>query len=164
MFFKQKSISNWFMKYRLEKVVVSVGLGGKTPSEINERKKHFEKLISGVIGKDRKALTTVCKKSNAVWKIRKNNPIGLKITLRGPQIGPFKSLKMNWKYDTNSLYKGVHDHRGLKFEKYNTSAPDYGLGIRLIFGRYGSRIKYRRIKQMDLKDRVPEAICRGLLT
>ena len=63
---------------RLEKIVISSGLGTFTVSEIENLKEHFEKIMASVLNtkKPAKVVFTTCKKSNALFKIRKGKTLG----------------------------------------------------------------------------------------
>lgn len=151
------------MKAKLTRLIISLGLGGKTLKQIEKIKAHLESVINPLLSKARKFVITKCKKSNAIFKIRKGIPLGLKITLRKEEIKPFLNLKLDLKYDCNSLYQSFSDHKLLRLERYNPFAPEYGLNLRFIFEREGCRVKYRRISPRKLKDVISKEECHDLL-
>src|SRR3989442_13282453 len=64
---------------RLEKIVVNMGVG-KALQEKNRMEQAAEQLAQ-ITGQ--KALITKAKKAVSAFRIRQNNPIGCKVTLRG---------------------------------------------------------------------------------
>ena len=67
---------------RLEKIVVNIGLGeALTNSKAVDAAVGDLSLITG-----QRAIVTKAKKSIATFKVREGNPIGAKVTLRGPRM------------------------------------------------------------------------------
>lgn len=149
------------MKYQLTRLVISIGLGGRNLKAINQVKEHVQGLLKNHV--HRRFTITKCRKSNALFKIRKGTPMGLKLTIRGKDIDQFVDYKWDLSYDSNSLFKSFTDHRLLRMERYNPKAPDYGLNFRFIFERMGCRVKYRRIKRLRLKEQIDRETCYELL-
>ena len=128
-------------KYQLEKVVVSMGLGTKGLNQIEKISRHLESLMKQVLPQPQKPKICLCKKSNAKFKIRKGQPIGLKLTLRKLNALKFIQILKNkvpsfietLSYNSSTLYYGVKDHRDLRLERFNYEAPSYGFNIALVF-------------------------------
>ena len=156
--------------FKIDRVIVSIGLGGKTPKEISQVKEHFESIFSEFLGGSASTVTK-CRKANAKFKIRKGVPMGVMATLRKSKIRKilthlvhtFPHLKSEMRYDLNNLSVGFRDHRRLKLERYNHKAPEYGLNLNLKFEALGSRVKYRRVNPLKLKHRIIKDDCLNLI-
>ncbi|MHB1446693.1 MAG: 50S ribosomal protein L5 [Acidimicrobiales bacterium] len=82
---EQLGLANIMQVPRLEKIVINMGVGRatQTPSLLEGAVRDLE-AITG-----QKALVTRAKKSIAGFKLRENNPIGAKVTLRGDRMWEF---------------------------------------------------------------------------
>ena len=82
---EQLGLANIMQVPRLEKIVINMGVGKATqqPSLLEGAVKDLE-AITG-----QKALVTRAKKSIAGFKLRENNAIGCKVTLRGDRMWEF---------------------------------------------------------------------------
>ena len=81
----QLGLANVMMVPRLEKIVINMGVGKATqqPSLLEGAVKD----LTAIAGQ--KPLVTKAKKSIAGFKLRENNPIGAKVTLRGDRMWEF---------------------------------------------------------------------------
>jgi len=81
----QLGLANVMMVPRLEKIVINMGVGKATqqPSLLEGAVKD----LTAIAGQ--KPLVTRAKKSIAGFKLRENNPIGAKVTLRGDRMWEF---------------------------------------------------------------------------
>ncbi len=109
---------------RIEKVVVNVGLG-----EALQNAKALDNMsrdLAMITGQ--KPLVTRARKSIATFKLRKGNPIGLKVTLRGRRMYDFLDRLFN------VALPRVRDFRGVSPDAFD-GRGNYTLGIRehLIF-------------------------------
>ncbi|PIR44136.1 50S ribosomal protein L5 [Candidatus Wolfebacteria bacterium CG10_big_fil_rev_8_21_14_0_10_31_9] len=98
---------NNFAVPRVEKVVLSVGLG-KLSQQTNFQEKILPEVIKNISEiTGQKPKTTVAKKSIAGFKVREGQIIGVKVTLRGARMHDFiKKLVM-------SVFPRVRDFRGI---------------------------------------------------
>ena len=82
---QELGLANVMQVPRLEKIVINMGVGRATqqPSLLEGAVRDLE-AIAG-----QKALVTRAKKSIAGFKLRENNPIGAKVTLRGDRMWEF---------------------------------------------------------------------------
>lgn len=89
---------------RLEKVVVSVGIG----SGMKKDRKRDE-LVMDRLGKitGQKALVGKAKKAIATWKTREGEPLGLSVTLRGKRMYLFLEKFLNVSLPRTKDFKGV---------------------------------------------------------
>lgn len=141
--------------FKLQKLVVSMGLGNRSFSQIQKVKQHFQKIFASVLGEEKpqKATITKCVKSNAKFKIRKGNPCGLKITLRKKRlIGMLMLMRKYFEMESfnpnnNTFSFGIKDHRLLRLERYNYQAPEYGFSIHLVSSPICNRVYNRRINR-----------------
>jgi large subunit ribosomal protein L5 len=137
---------------RVQKVVINMGIG-----ESGEKLASAESLLESLI--DQKPIKTKAKQTNKDFNVRKNEPIGLKVTLRGKKAVEFlkKSLEavenklaaQNFdKYGNFSF--GVKEHIDLPGVKYDPKIGIFGMDVCVALGRPGYRIKRRRIKQQKI--------------
>ena len=146
------------MQFKISKVILSVGLGGRTLKEIETIKNHFENLFEAYF-KGQKSVITHCRKANAKFKIRIGTPMGIKITLRKTKSKALVKYLMELfpkfidmlNYDKSFFQVGFKDHRLLKLQRYNVKSPDYGFNMIINYQLVGSRVKYRRINNLNLK-------------
>ena len=150
---------------RLEKLVISSGLGGLDRMEIQKIGSHLTQLLH----LPHPLALTTCKNPVATWKTRKGQPMGLRGSIRkvGPGVLRILTPRVDWtkaRYDSSSLRLGVPSHRALNLEKFNFRTPEYGFTITLVFGFKGSRAWTRRINPCRTrKPLVPESWCRAIL-
>ncbi len=109
---------------KVEKVVVNIGLGEalQNAKALDAAARDLA-LITG-----QKPLVTRARKSIATFKLRKGNPIGLKVTLRGKRMYDFLDRLFN------VALPRVRDFRGVSPDSFD-GRGNYTLGIReqLIF-------------------------------
>lgn len=116
---KQKlGIKNIMSVPRMHKVVVNISLG-----EALSNKKVLELAagqLSAITGQ--KPLTALAKKDISTFKLRKGEPIGLKVTLRGKKMYDFieKLVKI--------VLPRIRDFRGISNQSFDDSG-NYSLGI-----------------------------------
>ncbi len=109
---------------KIEKVVVNIGLGEalQNPKAIDNAARDLA-TITG-----QKPLVTRARKAIATFKLRKGNPIGLKVTLRGRRMYDFLDRLFN------VALPRVRDFRGVSPDSFD-GRGNYTLGLReqLIF-------------------------------
>ncbi len=109
---------------KIEKVVVNIGLGEalQNPKALDNAARDLA-TITG-----QKPLVTRARKSIATFKLRKGNPIGLKVTLRGKRMYDFLDRLFN------VALPRVRDFRGVSPDSFD-GRGNYTLGLReqLIF-------------------------------
>lgn len=109
---------------RVQKVVINIGLG-----EATQNAKALDSAaddLATITGQ--KPVVTRAKKSIANFKIRKGNPIGLMVTLRGDRMWEFLDRMVN------AALPRIRDFRGVAPEAFD-GRGNFSLGIReqLIF-------------------------------
>lgn len=145
---------NVMMEPRIEKVVLSMGVG-----ESGEKMVKAEKLIEKISG--RKPIRTKSKHKIPSWGIRKGEPIGCKVTLRGREA--VETLKKVLYAKDNKLIKSCFDGQGnisfgipeyidIQGMKYDPDIGIMGLNTNITLERPGYSIKRRKL----LKSKTPK--------
>lgn len=119
---------------RLEKIVVNIGVGeGAQDKGLLDKAADEIALITG-----QKALIAKARKSEAGFKLRAGQPIGVKVTLRGQRMYDFFDRLVN------IVLPRVRDFRGLSRKSFDGHG-NYSLGLReqTIF----PEIEYSKIKK-----------------
>lgn len=125
---------------RFEKVVLNVGLSKNIAiPNFPEMAEETLKTISG-----QKPIKTLSRKAISGFKIRKNEPIGLKVTLRGkkmrqfldklmtivlPRIRDFRGLNEKAVDHSGNLNIGIHEHIVFPEIKFENVEKTHGLEI-----------------------------------
>ncbi len=133
----------------IEKVVVNIGCG--QPGEVLDNAKDLlSRLADG-----RKPIETKAKRREPTFKLRKDLPIGTKVTLRGDSAKTFleKAIiakrkvlkKSNFDKQGNFAF-GVHEYIDFPGVKYDPSMEMYGFDVCVTLGRKGSRVKTRMLR------------------
>ena len=127
---------------RLEKVVVSVGIGDyKEQKEVIEK---FAAELTRITGQ--KPKTNMSKKAVSAFKLRIGQPVGLTVTLRGarmfdfidrlinlslPRVRDFRGISKN-AFDGNGNYSiGIREYSIFPEVRYENISTMFGLGISL---------------------------------
>jgi large subunit ribosomal protein L5 len=116
---KEFGYSNVMQVPRLEKVVVSIGLGEaiQNPKALEAAEKDLA-TISG-----QHPITTRSKRSIAAFKLRTGMPIGMKVTLRGDRMYHFLDRLYN------VVLPRLRDFQGISAESFD-GRGNYSLGMR----------------------------------
>lgn len=125
---------------KLEKIVLSQGLGAATADKkIVDYAVEEMTLIAG-----QKAVGTISKKDEAVFKLRKGMPIGAKVTLRGSQMYEFLDRLVS------SALPRIRDFNGISAKGFD-GRGNYNLGIteQIIFPEINID-KVKKIQGMDI--------------
>ena len=127
----------------LEKVVVHMGVG-----QGGEPLADAETIIEEIT--DQKSVRTTSKRTIAEFGIRKGDPIGVKVTLRGEDAHAFLSTALEFVDvpksqldDTGNLSFGVEDHTDFPSQEYNPNIGIYGLDVTTTIVRPGYRVAKR---------------------
>ena len=116
---EEYSYKNIMMVPKLEKIVISKGVGGAVADK---------KLIDHAIDElttisGQKAIATLSKKDVATFKLRKGMPIGVKVTLRKSHMYEFIDRLIN------VALPRVRDFRGLNGKSFDGNG-NYSLGLK----------------------------------
>jgi large subunit ribosomal protein L5 len=117
--FKGLSKKNIFEVPKIEKVVVSIGIG-----DLKESKDMVEK-VSAELAKitGQKPKLNLSRKAVSAFKLRVGQPVGLTVTLRGRRMYDFLERLINVSFPR------VRDFRGIKQSAFD-GRGNYSLGIR----------------------------------
>jgi len=140
---------------RIEKVVVNIGVG-----ESGEKLIKAEKLLGKLT--ERKPIRTISKHKIPSWGLKKGDPIGCKVTLRGKEAEEF--LKRGFSAKDNQLKEsnfdeygnfsfGIHEYIDIPGIKYDPDIGIFGMDITVTMERPGYRIKRRKLKKRKIPSR-----------
>ncbi|VVB51885.1 50S ribosomal protein L5 [uncultured archaeon] len=133
---------------RLEKVVLNIGVG-----ESGERLVKAEALLTKLTG--RKPVRTVSTKRIPQWTLRKGEPIGCKVTLRGK---PAEEVLKRCLYAkdnvltashfdaSGNLSFGIQEYIDIQGIKYDPDIGIFGLNICATIERPGGHVKRRSLR------------------
>ncbi len=134
----------------IDKVVINIGVG-----EGGEKLRRAAKVVELLTG--RTPTYTKAKKTIRDFNIRKNLPIGVKLTLRGKEAEEFlrkalwvRDFKVpNYSFDsTGNLNFGIPDYTEFEGMKYDPDIGIFGMDISVVFRRRGGyRVARRRMKR-----------------
>lgn len=101
----------------IEKITINVGAGTKSEYNIEAVEENLKRITGQA------PVKTLARKAVSNFKIREGQPIGLKVTLRGPRMYQFLDRLIN------VTLPRVHDFRGLKATAFDRQG-NYTLGMK----------------------------------
>lgn len=132
----------------IDKVTVNIGVG-EAGEKLDKAKSVLNLLTSG------NPTITKVKRQNREFGIRIDQPIGVKVTLKGKEMDRFlkealwvKNFKcLSYSFSTQGSYSfGISDYTSFKGMKYNPEIGIFGMDVVVTFRRRGGyRISRRRI-------------------
>jgi large subunit ribosomal protein L5 len=137
---------------RIDKVVVHVGVG-----ESGQRLVNAETIMK-VITKQQ-PVRSIAKKTLPNFGIKKNEPIGAKLTLRGKAAEDFlvtalkaagNALKRSQFDQQGNFSFGIEEHTDFPGMRYDPEIGIFGMDVSVALKRAGYRIALRRIGQRKL--------------
>jgi large subunit ribosomal protein L5 len=138
----------------IEKVVVNIGVG-----EAGERLIKAAQVLEMLTG--RKTIQTLSNTTNKDLGIRKDMPIGVKVTLRGEEAVDFFKRSMWVRQNRIASYSfdhegncsfGISDYTDFEGMRYDPQIGIFGLAVSVVFARPGKRVHKRR----HARHRVPK--------
>jgi len=140
---------------RIDKVVVHVGVG-----ESGQRLVNAETIMKAIT--KQQPVRSIAKKTLPTFGIKKNEPIGAKLTLRGKAAEDFLVIAL--KAAGNTLKKsqfdlqgnfsfGIEEHTDFPGMRYDPEIGIFGMDVSVVLKRAGYRIAMRRISQKKLPSR-----------
>lgn len=149
------SETNVMLKPRIDKVVVHVGVG-----ESGQRLVNAETILKAITHQT--PVRSIAKKTLPNFGIKKKEPIGAKLTLRGQAAEDFLIVAL--KAAGNSLRKsqfdeqgnfsfGIEEHTDFPGMKYDPEIGIFGMDVSVAMKRAGYRIARRRVAQKKLPQR-----------
>ena len=139
---KQQSMKRIY----LEKVVLNMGMG-KSGDAINVAKKALEQIANGHKPSQRNA-----RDSQRDWGVRKGEPIGVSVTVRGPDARDLLKRLLDARgnvvrgksFDEFGNYSfGIREHIDIPGVKYDPQIGILGLGVTVSLARPGYSIRKR---------------------
>jgi large subunit ribosomal protein L5 len=137
---------------RIDKVTVNIGVG-----ESGERLGKAEKLVAKLTNK--KPVRTVSKHKIPTWNIRKGEPIGCKVTLRGKDAVEIlkrtlyaknNTLKPGNFDTTGNVAFGIQEYIDIQGLKYDPEIGIFGMNVNINLKRPGYRIHERARKKVKV--------------
>jgi large subunit ribosomal protein L5 len=146
---------NVMLEPRIDKVVVHVGVG-----ESGQRLVNAETIMKTITRQQ--PVRSIAKKTLPTFNIKKKEPIGAKLTLRGKVAEEF--LILAFKAAGNSLRKsqfdqqgnfsfGIEEHTDFPGMRYDPEIGIFGMDVSVALKRAGYRIARRRVAQKKLPGR-----------
>lgn len=132
----------------IDKITVHIGTG-----ESGERLTIAEKLLETIV--KQKTVRAKATKTIPNFSIKKHEPIGCKVTLRGKKAVDFLKTalkiienKINGsQFDQNGNFSfGIEEHTDFPGMKYDPSIGIYGMDVNVSIKRPGFRIKRRKVQ------------------
>lgn len=137
---------------RVEKVTVHMSVG-----ESGKKLSNAEMIMSKITGQ--KPVRTIAKRTLPGFGIKKNEPIGCKVTLRGEKADRFlktalaimgNSLEAS-RFDENGNFAfGIEEHTDFPGMEYDPEIGIYGMDVIVSVEKPGYRIKRRRIQKQKI--------------
>lgn len=133
----------------IEKITVHIGTG-----ESGERLTTAEKLLETIV--KQKSIRANARKTIPAFSIKKKEPIGCKVTLRGKRANEFLKTAFNIlenklnasQFDKSGNFSfGIEEHTDFPGMKYDPSIGIFGMDVNVALKRAGYRISRRKIEQ-----------------
>ncbi len=133
----------------IEKITVHIGTG-----ESGERLTTAEKLLETIV--KQKSVRANARKTIPAFSIKKKEPIGCKVTLRGKRANEFLKTALNIlenklnasQFDKDGNFSfGIEEHTDFPGMKYDPSIGIFGMDVNVALKRAGYRITRRKIEQ-----------------
>jgi len=146
---------NVLLEPRIDKVVVHVGVG-----ESGQRLVNAETILKEITHQN--PVRSIAKKTLPTFGIKKHEPIGTKLTLRGKRAEDFLAIAlkatgnslMQSQFDESGNFSfGIEEHTDFPGMKYKPEIGIFGMDINVALKRAGYRIAKRRIAKRKLPAR-----------
>jgi len=146
---------NPMQKPRIEKVVLNIGVGS-SGEELDRAEKLLRKLTN------KTPIRTISKHKIPAWNLKKREPIGCKITLRGKEAAEIlkrglyakdNKLSPNNFDNAGNVAFGVQEYIDIKDIKYDPDIGIYGLNFNITLEKPGYRVKKRRLAKAKVPER-----------
>jgi large subunit ribosomal protein L5 len=143
---------NSMLDPKIDKVVVHIGVG-----ESGQRLVNAETILSEITGQT--PVRSLAKKTLPNFGIKKREPIGIKLTLRGARAHNFlttalkatgNSLKAESFDEAGNFAFGIEEHTDFPGMKYDPEIGIFGMDVVVCLRRAGYRISERRVARRKL--------------
>lgn len=131
----------------VEKVIVHMGVGESGQHLVNA-----EEILRNITGQE--IVRCFAKRTLPTFSIKKNEPIGCKVTLRGQRAKEFLETALNIidktlvrsQFDSlGNVSFGIEEHTDFPGMKYDPNIGVFGMDVTVVIKRPGERICKRRI-------------------
>jgi large subunit ribosomal protein L5 len=131
----------------VEKVIVHMGVGESGQHLVNA-----EEILRTITGQG--VVRSFAKKTLPAFGIKKNEPIGCKVTLRGQKAQKFletalsivdKTLTRSQFDSLGNVSFGIEEHTDFPNMRYDPNIGVFGMDVTVVIKRPGERIAKRRI-------------------
>ena len=138
--------ANPMKEIRVEKITFNVGVG-----EAGQKLENAKTLLNKITGKT--PVTTLARIRSPTWKIKKGDPIGAKVTVRGNEAGELlkralqavdQRLKPTSFDRSGNISFGVHEYIDFPGVKYDPKIGVIGFDVCVTISRKGGRVRSRR--------------------
>jgi large subunit ribosomal protein L5 len=146
---------NIMLEPRIDKVVVHVGVG-----ESGQRLVNAETIMKTIT--KQQPVRSMAKKTLPTFNIKKKEPIGAKLTLRGKAAEDFlvlalkaagNSLRMSQFDQQGNFSFGIEEHTDFPGMRYDPEIGIFGMDVSVALKRAGYRIARRRVAKKKLPRR-----------
>jgi len=146
---------NVMLTPRIDKVVVHVGVG-----ESGQRLANAETILKAITHHD--PVRSIAKKTLPNFGIKKREPIGAKLTLRGKAAEDFLAVALKAagntlkrsQFDLQGNFSfGIEEHTDFPGMRYDPEIGIFGMDVSVALKRPGYRIAKRRVAQRKLPAR-----------
>jgi len=136
----------------IEKITVNIGVG-----EAGDRLQKAESVLQSIT--NHKPVQTLSNVTSKDLGLRKQMPIGCKVTLRGEAAHTFLAQAFETRENKIAEYAfddqgnfsfGIPDHTLFKNQKYNPDIGIFGMDVCITMKKPGYRIKKRRIQRRKI--------------
>ena len=131
----------------VEKVIVHMGVGESGQHLVNA-----EEILKAITGQG--VVRSFAKKTLPTFGIKKNEPIGCKVTLRGQKAQEFleialgivdKTLARSQFDSLGNVSFGIEEHTDFPGMRYDPNIGVFGMDVTVVIKRPGERVCKRRI-------------------
>ena len=131
----------------VEKVIVHMGVG-----ESGQRLVNAENILRNITGQE--VVRCFSKRTLPAFSIKKSEPIGCKVTLRGQKAQQFLETALNIvnktlvrsQFDSlGNVSFGIEEHTDFPGMKYDPNIGVFGMDVTVVIKRPGERVCKRRI-------------------
>jgi large subunit ribosomal protein L5 len=143
---------NLMKKISITKVVLNMGIG-KSGEPIDLGRKALEQITG------KKPNARNAKKAQRDWGVRKGEPIGIAVTVRGDDankllkkllVAKDNQVKESAFDDEGNLSFGIKEHIDIPEIKYDPKIGILGLEVSITLGRPGFNIKHRSLRKAKI--------------
>lgn len=142
-------------KVHVDKVIIHMGVG-----ESGEKLVKAENIIQNISGQ--KSVRTIAKRTQPAFGIRKGQPIGCKVCLRGKAAEDFVATALEIvekklfasQFDKSGNFAfGIEEHTDFPGQSYDPMIGIYGMDINVVLEKKGIRIARRSIQTRKLPEK-----------